>query len=107
MAQPISVLASLTERTRGKLSEQNLEIAVRQVHHDGLVVVQNAIDIDLLDKLNNRMVADAMALRSRGKDSPFNYNQGNLQQDAPPVKEFFHPEIFLSKFRLAFVPHVH
>ena len=96
-AQPTNIRTSFTERTQGKLSEQNLEIAVRQVHHDGLVVIQNAIDTDLLDKLNSRMVADAIALRSRGKDSPFNYNTGNLQQDAPPVKEFFHPEIFLSK----------
>lgn len=94
---PVSVRASLEERTRGRLSEQNLEIAVRQVRHDGLVVVQNAIDTEILDQLNRRMVADALELRSRGSDSPFNYNQGNLQQDAPPVKEFFHPEIFLSR----------
>jgi hypothetical protein len=101
LRQPISVAASSSERTRGKLSDQNLEKAVRQVHHDGIVIVQDAIETELLDKLNDRMVADALSLRSRGKDSPFNYNQGNLQQDAPPVKEFFYPQIFLSQSRRA------
>ena len=101
MAQPAVVRASFTERARGKLSQQKLQIAVRQIHHDGLVVIQDAVNTDLLDKLNDRMVADALDLRSRGKDSPFNYNPGNLQQDAPPVKEFFHPEIFLSLSELA------
>ncbi|KIW80804.1 hypothetical protein Z517_07421 [Fonsecaea pedrosoi CBS 271.37] len=95
-AQPASIQATLTERSQGKLSEQNLERAVRQVHHDGLVIVQNAIDTGVLRKLNEKMVKDAFELRSRGEHSPFNYNKGNLQQDAPPVKEYFHPEIFLN-----------
>ncbi|EXJ67645.1 uncharacterized protein A1O5_08991 [Cladophialophora psammophila CBS 110553] len=96
LAQPVSVYATLAERDQGKLNEQNLERAVRQVRHDGLVIVQNAIDTDLLNKLNKKMVKDALELRSRGENSPFNYNQGNLQQDAPPVREYFQPEIFLN-----------
>ncbi|KAM0326315.1 hypothetical protein ACHAQA_006915 [Verticillium albo-atrum] len=40
------------------------------------------------------MVDDARVLQARGEDGPFNYNQGNLQQDAPPVAEFFFPSIF-------------
>ncbi|OAL26836.1 hypothetical protein AYO22_04003 [Fonsecaea multimorphosa] len=96
LAKPVSIQATLTERSRGKLSEQNLEKAVRQVRHDGLVIVQNAIDTNVLRKLNEKMVEDALELRSKGENSPFNYNQGNLQQDAPPVREYFQPEIFLS-----------
>jgi hypothetical protein len=95
-AKPVSFRASPPEVAQGRLSEQNLEIAVRSLRNDGLVVVENAIDTKLLDKLNTKVVADAVYLQSRGKDSPFNYNQGNLQQDAPPVKEHFHCEIFLS-----------
>ena len=83
----------------------NLEIGVRQIHLDGLVVIQNAIDAAKLEKLNKRMIADALKLRSRGKDTPFNYNPGNLQQDAPPVKEFFEPEIFLSRCSVPFQLH--
>ena len=97
LASPISIQATSSERSCGKLSEQKLESAVRQIHYDGLVVIQNAVDTPLLEALNARMVADALKLRSKGKETPFNYNPGNLQQDAPPVKQFFHPEIFLSK----------
>ncbi|KAL2433475.1 hypothetical protein ABEF95_003238 [Exophiala dermatitidis] len=95
-AEPVSIRGSLTEKAQGRLDERNLEKAVRQVRHDGLVVVQNAVDADNIDKLNKKMVADALKLRARGKDSPFNYNPGNLQQDAPPVKEYFHPDIFFN-----------
>jgi hypothetical protein len=59
-------------------------------------VIENVIDGDVIDKLNEKMVADARYLLSKGERSPFNYNKGNLQQDAPPVKEYFYPEIFLS-----------
>ncbi|GAW25377.1 putative phytanoyl- dioxygenase [Rosellinia necatrix] len=40
------------------------------------------------------MIEDAAVLQARGKDGPFNYNTGNIQQDAPPYAEYFHPSIF-------------
>lgn len=94
--QPIAIKASPDEVRRGRLTENNLEIAVRSVLQDGLVVVENAIDHGVLDKLNEKMVEDAKYLRSLGDKGPFNYNQGNLQQDAPPVRKYFDPSIFLS-----------
>ncbi|KAF3023080.1 hypothetical protein E8E14_013130 [Neopestalotiopsis sp. 37M] len=78
------------------LGERNLERAVRAVHEDGLVVVEDAVPHDVIDRLNVKMVQDALALQARGKDGPFNYNQGNLQQDPPPVGEHFHPSIFFN-----------
>lgn len=92
-----SVQASLAERQDGRLTERNLEIAVRHVLRDGLVVVENAIEHDHLDRLNKKMVEDAYYLAGRGEAGPFNYNRGNLQQDAPPIRKFFEPSIFLSK----------
>lgn len=91
-----TIKASPEEVRQGRLTEQHLELAVRHTLEDGLVVVENAIDHAVLDYLNEKMIEDAIVLRSRGKDSPFNYNQGNLQQDAPPVRKFFNPSIFLS-----------
>lgn len=99
-AQPVSIHTHPEERASGKLGERNLEIAVRHVRKDGLVVVQDAIDHSILDRLNEKMVQDALELRSRGENSPFNYNKGNLQQDPPPVKRFFFPEVFTSRFSL-------
>lgn len=70
---------------------------MRSLHQDGLVVVENVIPHDGLDRLNTKMIEDAYALQSRKGDSPFNYNPGNIQQDAPPVIEHFDTSIFLSK----------
>ncbi|KAI0203043.1 hypothetical protein F4808DRAFT_458267 [Astrocystis sublimbata] len=79
-----------------KLNERNLEIAVRSVHLDGLVVVEGVIPHAHIDHLNTKMVEDARILQDRGEDGPFNYNVGNIQQDAPPYADYFHPAIFTS-----------
>ncbi|KAJ2975055.1 hypothetical protein NUW58_g8465 [Xylaria curta] len=93
---PQVVRPSAEEIQRKRLSERNLEIAVRSVHLDGLVVVEDVVPHEHLDHLNAKMVGDARVLQARGEDSPFNYNVGNIQQDAPPYAEYFYPSIFTS-----------
>lgn len=91
---PQVVRPSLKEIDNKRLDERNLEIAVRSVYLDGLVVVEGVVPHEQLDCLNTKMVEDAIRLQARGKDGPFNYNLGNLQQDAPPYAEYFFPSIF-------------
>ncbi|KAJ2903068.1 hypothetical protein MKZ38_010489 [Zalerion maritima] len=91
---PVTIHPSPSEIRAQRLSDRNLETAVRHVHKDGLVVVEDVIPHDQLDLLNTKMVQDARSLQARGEDGPFNYNLGNLQQDAPPVKDYFFPSIF-------------
>lgn len=98
---PVVVSPSKAEVEAGRLSERNLELAVRSVLQDGLVVIKDAINHDVLDKLNAKMKEDAVTLRNAGDSSPFNYTKGNLQQDAPPVRAHFEPTIFLSKSMLS------
>jgi hypothetical protein len=93
---PLSIQPSSSEIQARALSLQNLELAVRSVHEDGLVVIENAIPHGVLDHLNEKMVADARMLQARGKDAPFNYNLGNIQQDPPPIREYFERDVFLS-----------
>lgn len=95
-SHPTSIRPSQDEIKHTRLSHQNLEVAIRSLHRDGLVVVENIIPHDCLTRLNKKMVEDAYHLRSKKGDSPFNYNPGNIQQDAPPVKEYFEPSIFMS-----------
>jgi hypothetical protein len=97
-SHPTSIRPSQDEIKHARLSDQNLEVAMRSLHRDGLVVVENVIPHECLNRLNKKMVEDAYYLQSRKADSPFNYNPGNIQQDAPPVKEYFEPNIFMSKF---------
>lgn len=93
---PTSISPSQEEIKRRQLTPQNLEIAIRSLYHDGLVVVEDAIPHDALDRLNGKMVEDAYALQSKEENSPFNYNPGNIQQDAPPVRDHFDTNIFMS-----------
>lgn len=92
-----SIKVSKEELQQGRLNERNLELAVRHILQDGLVVVEDVVEHDVLDQLNLKMVEDAKFLSGRGENSPFNYNRSNLQQDAPPVRKYFDPTIFLSK----------
>lgn len=96
-SQPVSINPSAVEIRNSKLESRNLEIAVRQIYLDGLVVVEEVIPHAEINHLNSKMIEDARILRKMKEKGPFNYNQGNLQQDAPPIGEFFHPAIFMSK----------
>lgn len=98
---PAVVVPSAQEIRNSALDDRNLEKAVRHVHRDGLVVINDVVPHEHLDHLNARMVDDARKLQARGENGPFNYNLGNLQQDAPPFAEFFQPSIFTSKFHPA------
>lgn len=95
-SSPHIVKPSLAEQQAKKLNARNLEQAVRHIHRDGLVVVEDVVPLADLEHLNQKMVQDARALQARGEDGPFNYNLGNLQQDAPPVAEFFSTDVFTS-----------
>lgn len=93
---PISVIPSPSEVNNGQLSQRNLEIAIRALSRDGLVVLENMVDHATLDRLNVKMVEDAYKLQAR-KDSPFNYNKGNIQQDPPLTEDWFSDNIYISK----------
>jgi hypothetical protein len=73
---PKIINVSPDEKAQGLLTNKNLELANRALHHDGLVVLENAISHDKLDFLNQKMVEDAKMLQAKGEDSPYNYNKG-------------------------------
>jgi hypothetical protein len=73
---PITVQASPQEVSDGELTWKNLELAVRALHRDGLVVLEDIIDHYKLDILNKKMAKDSLSLQSRGENSPYNYNKG-------------------------------
>lgn len=73
---PVVIQASPEEVSNGELTWKNLERAVRALHRDGLVVLEDVIEYSKLDMLNKKMVEDALTLQARGDDSPYNYNKG-------------------------------
>ena len=98
--QPGVVRPSSQEIKNLSLDSRNLEKAVRHMHRDGLVIVEDVVPHQDIDLLNKKMVEDAHVLQARGDKGPFNYNKGNIQQDAPPVAEYFSPSIFASMYML-------
>lgn len=93
---PISVKVSPQEVSAKCLTWQNLELATRAIHRDGLVVLEDVIEHSKLDRLNLKMAEDALKLQAAGDASPYNYNKGNIQQDPPTTKQYFEPSIFLN-----------
>ncbi|KAJ7982777.1 phytanoyl-CoA dioxygenase family protein [Mycena polygramma] len=93
---PISVKVSKSEINAGQLDWRKVEIATRALRRDGLVVLEDLIEHENLDKLNQKMVEDAYALQALGDDGPFNYNKGNIQQDPPLTKKWWDPSIFIN-----------
>ena len=73
---PITVRVSSPEVCSSRLRWQNLELATRAIHRDGLVVLEDVIDHKKLDKLNEKMAEDARTLQAAGDASPYNYNKG-------------------------------
>ena len=73
---PKIVHISPLEKAAGALTWRNLELATRALHHDGLVVLENAISHEKLDRLNEKMVEGAKILQAAGDASPYNYNKG-------------------------------
>ncbi|EDU42045.1 phytanoyl-CoA dioxygenase family protein [Pyrenophora tritici-repentis] len=92
---PVSIAPTASELENGELGQRNLEIAIRALFRDGLVVLENMVDHAVLDRLNKKMVEDAYELQAR-EDSPFNYNKGNIQQDPPMTKEWFSKDIYVN-----------
>ncbi|KAF2738928.1 phytanoyl-CoA dioxygenase family protein [Polyplosphaeria fusca] len=94
-SEPVSIKLSENEVKNGSLSQVNLEIAIRALRRDGLIVVEDLVPHHILEALDKKMVKDAYALQAK-KNSPYNYNKGNIQQDPLLTDEFFYEEVFLN-----------
>ena len=92
----VTITPSPQELESKKLTLQNLEIAIRALHHDGLVIIEDVYDHADLDALNEVMVRDALRMSELGDDGPKNFHRGNLSITPPPQKELFKPNIFLN-----------
>jgi hypothetical protein len=91
----ITIEPTEQERTTGVLSEEHRRAAVEALRVDGLVVLADVVDPAHLDVLHERMIADLTDLRAR-RDTPYNWNVGNLQQDPPPFPPYLFADVLLN-----------
>lgn len=47
------------ERTSGNISLEHVAEAITSMHRDGLVVLENAVDVDHMEKMNKILVEEA------------------------------------------------
>ncbi|TEA14407.1 Kanamycin B dioxygenase [Colletotrichum sidae] len=92
------------ERVSGLYAPRTLELALEAMHQDGFVVLRGVLDVDLVDKLNRRMIADA---EEKLADPSQLYNHGiksNFLQ-RPPIndEEFLNKQLYFNPFLLQLV----
>ena len=83
---PVSITPSSEELDEGILTARNLEIAIRALHQDGLVIIRNVYHHEDLDKLNQVMVRDALKMAELGDAGPKNFHPGNLVYHSTSAK---------------------
>lgn len=59
---PQTIVLADEERDSGVMSDKKLYDAIEAFFTDGLVVVENAIKVDIIDRLNARMLQDTEKL---------------------------------------------
>lgn len=59
---PVTVCLSDEERVSGVPKEENVATAIAAMHRDGLVVLENAVDVEHVDDLNTILSRDAEAM---------------------------------------------
>ncbi|KAH8881033.1 hypothetical protein GQ53DRAFT_668567 [Thozetella sp. PMI_491] len=108
MEGPKVILLTDEERDSGVMDDKKLYDAIEAFFTDGLVVVENAIDVAIIDKLNDRMLKDTEKLLAGQGKVHFNHLNvnaatkgaaagGNLSQVPPLEKEWLFPEVYANK----------
>ncbi|KJR86097.1 phytanoyl-CoA dioxygenase family protein [Sporothrix schenckii 1099-18] len=97
--EPTVVRLSDEERTTGRITLENIGIAVSAMHRDGLVVLENAVNTAHMDAINAILVKDAEEM-AKMDSTHFNGNSvdgrptGNMSQGPPLEPELLFDDIW-------------
>ena len=95
----ITIPLSSTERNCGTMTPEHLDAATRAMREDGFVVLQDVVDLEHIAILRDKMIEDVAILQAR-TDAPFNWNAGNVQQEAPPFAPYLFRDILLNEMAI-------
>lgn len=88
------------------IGSHNLQAALEALSEDGLVVLENAVDPSHLDKLNERMVADAEKLRYRQTTHVnFGRETNNIQQEPVPDEGYVFDDVIANPWAATILEH--
>jgi hypothetical protein len=80
---------------KGLPQSEDLAKAIQAVREDGVVVLTDAVDMEHIETLKERWLADTELLLKR-EDKPFNWVSGNLQQNPPPFEPYLFRDILVN-----------
>ncbi|WWD01249.1 hypothetical protein V866_008191 [Kwoniella sp. B9012] len=91
------------ERVSGNIANDHLFDAVDALFNDGVVVLENAIDVEVIDKLNEKMKSDTEKIMSGSVKVHWNQGEdkGNVSQVPPILEEYLFPQIYANKLASA------
>ncbi|XDG02423.1 hypothetical protein ABKA04_002038 [Annulohypoxylon sp. FPYF3050] len=84
------------ERDSGVMGDKKLYDAIEAFFTEGLVVIENAIDVAIIDKLNKRMLEDTHKLLSGQGEVHFNHLNQNAATKGSAAEWLF-PEVYANK----------
>ncbi len=87
---------SQEEIEAARMEPQKLQLAVKAVQEDGFVILANVVDVHHIAALKEKVLEDVALLLAR-KDAPYNWNQGNIQQDPPPFAPYLYKDVLLNE----------
>lgn len=91
------ITLSPAERGAGVLSAEHLQAALSALDQDGFVALHGTIDPEHITTLRDKMFEDLPRWLAR-PDAPFNFNVGNVQQDAPPFAPYLFRDVLVNDF---------
>ena len=95
--EPVRISPSQEERIAGKWSDKSLKIISSGMYRDGVVLLENMIEPEHLDKING-FIAEDMESELKKENLHRNFGVENIQQ-APPLHppEYFFDDVYVNK----------
>jgi hypothetical protein len=88
----VSIAVSREELLAGSLSPAHLVEASKALSDDGIVVLEDVVDLDHIRILRERVLEDVDKFVSRA-DAEFNWHRGNVQQAPPPFPPYLFRDV--------------
>jgi hypothetical protein len=96
----LSLAMTPQEVESGVMTNEHRQAAAGAILDDGVVVLENVVDLNHVAVLRDKMSADVDALLAR-PDRPFNWNSGNLQQTPPLMLPYLFRDVLVNDMAIA------
>jgi ectoine hydroxylase-related dioxygenase (phytanoyl-CoA dioxygenase family) len=101
------LLISDEELRKGTTSSATIQLALKQFHKDGFVIIENAIDHESIDRLRTRMERDVQTNLCLPQVS---YNHGleagNVSQTPPLQREYITEQLYANRHAIAILENI-